>query len=132
MRFLFLFGMVFFTISGCSTESARPITDVRIPLRTSIDELEKRLIQFGNDQKLHFLQNDRNDMMVLNGGNPALSFWFATTKKAKTGFNVLTVNENGNLRVMFYEDGFQSHSQRENMEELFFSHFDKGNLRKTV
>mgnify|MGYP006109759223 FL=1 len=88
-------------------------------------ELSEELRNFGKTNDLFVLENDRDQMQVLNGGSPAISFWFSLTEHKTTAINVTTVNEGDFIRVMMFSAGFKNAEQMENVQNQFLEKFKK-------
>lgn len=111
----------------CSSKSEVPATDVRIPLESvqidQIDKLEEQLRQFGVENGFLTLENDRQQMAILNGGAPAITFWFLVEEGTRPAITATTVNQGYFLRVMFFSGGFNDENQRNAIENLFLQQF---------
>lgn len=122
---LFLLGVLMILSSSCSSDSGKPDLDFRLPIvENSIDDLQDKLRAFGRVNDLYILENDRDQMKILNGGKPALSFWFSMTKDSKTAMNVLTVNEGNFMRVMMFSKGFNDREHMQKIHDNFLNSFD--------
>lgn len=124
-RFIFL-GVLFLMSHSCSSESEEPAADFRISLEShDLARVEEALWQFGRENGLLVLENDRDQMQVLNGGQPAFSIWFSFVGNSNTAINVTNVNEGYYMRTMFFLSGFRDASQMHSVQEQFLKKFEK-------
>jgi hypothetical protein len=110
-----LIGMVLF---GCAYEVEIPLVDIKLAFnQDKLDALEHKLTTVAYDNGFTVSANDRADMAILNGGEPAFSLWILDGKKIP--ITITTVNESGLVRLMFYRSGFDSDESLYRMEQLF-------------
>jgi len=111
---------------SCSSESEKPAVDIKIPLVSNdLVKLGEELQSFGAVNDLYVSENDRGQMQVLNGGKPAISFWFSLAENEKTAINVTTVNEGDFMRVMIFSSGFKDTEHMNNVHKHFLEKFEK-------
>ena len=123
---LIIFGVILLMNLSCSSESEKPSIDIKVPLDSrNLVELSEELRNFGKTNDLFVLENDRDQMQVLDGGSPAISFWFSLTEHKTTAINVTTVNEGDFIRVMMFSAGLKNAEQMENVQNQFLEKFKK-------
>jgi hypothetical protein len=103
---------------GCAYEVEIPLVDIKLAFnQDKLDALEHKLTTVAYDNGFTVSANDRADMAILNGGEPAFSLWILDGKKIP--ITITTVNESGLVRLMFYRSGFDSDESLYRMEQLF-------------
>lgn len=126
---IILLALSILAATTCTSKSEVPTTDIKIPLQSvelaEIDQLEEGLRLFAVENELLALENDRRQMMILNGGKPAITFWFLVEEGRHPAITATTVNQGGFLRVMVFAGGFDSEDQMNRIKELFLREFNR-------
>jgi hypothetical protein len=120
--FIFIVMVLF----GCAYEVEIPLVDIKLPFnQDKLDALEHKLTTVAYDNGFTVSANDRADMAILNGGEPAFSLWILDGKKIP--ITITTVNESGLVRLMFYSSGFDSDESLYRMEQQLVTSIENFN-----
>jgi hypothetical protein len=112
-----------FIIVGCSGSSEKPASDFRIPLgEHSSAEIVSKVAKIAKQNGFRIESNDPSQMSLLNGGGEAVSIWLFNGQK-NIG-NIFTVNENGNIRIMFFKSGFSAEQEISDLEMILRGEFE--------